>query len=144
MQYAEGVIVGRRTALFVGAVALSCSKPPSPTGSPSATPAPLVSAPTAAPSVSPPSCSHNANDCSIALRIDFCSSSVLFTGDAEHDEEAQLDPHGHVTLLQVAHHGSETSTTPGFLSKSALGSGAGASEMKTHRRRPVFGPCARA
>jgi competence protein ComEC len=69
------------------------------------------------PAAWPPSCSHDPNDCSIALRIDFCSSSVLFTGDAEHDEEAMLDPHGRVTLLQVAHHGSETSTTPGFLSK---------------------------
>ena len=64
-----------------------------------------------------PSCAHNANACSIVLRIDFCSSSVLFTGHAEHDEEAQMDPHGRVTLLQVAHHGSETSTTPGFLAK---------------------------
>jgi competence protein ComEC len=63
----------------------------------------------------PPSCAHDPNECSIGLRIDFCSSSVLFTGDAEHDEEAMLDPHGRVTLLQVAHHGSETSTTPGFL-----------------------------
>ncbi len=65
----------------------------------------------------PPACSHDPNECSIALRIDFCSSSVLFTGDAEHDEEAALDLHGPVTLLQVAHHGSETSTTPGFLMK---------------------------
>ena len=65
----------------------------------------------------PPSCAHDPNDCSIALRVDFCASSVLFMGDTEHDEEAQLDPHGHVTLLQVAHHGSETSTTPGFLAK---------------------------
>jgi len=38
-------------------------------------------------------------------------------GDAEHDEEARLDPHGHVSVLQVAHHGSETSTTPGFLAE---------------------------
>jgi competence protein ComEC len=65
----------------------------------------------------PPSCAHDPNECSIALRVDFCSSSVLFTGDAEHDEEAKLDPLGHVDLLQVAHHGSETSTTPGFLAK---------------------------
>jgi len=65
----------------------------------------------------PPSCSHDANECSIALRIDYCASSVLFTGDAEHDEEAMLDPHGRVNLLQVAHHGSDTSTTPGFLAK---------------------------
>jgi len=62
----------------------------------------------------PASCAHDPNECSIGLRIDFCSSSVLFTGDAEHAEEAELDP-GRVTLLQVAHHGSETSTTPAFL-----------------------------
>jgi hypothetical protein len=60
----------------------------------------------------PPTCSHDPNDCSIGLRIDFCSSSVLFMGDAEHDEEARLDPHGHVGVLQVAHHGSETSIRP--------------------------------
>jgi len=69
------------------------------------------------PPVWPASCSHDPNECSIGLRIDFCASSVLFTGDAEHDEEAVLDPRGPVTLLQVAHHGSETSTTPGFLMK---------------------------
>ncbi len=69
------------------------------------------------PAMWPPSCSHDPNDCSIALRIDFCGSSVLFTGDAEHDEEARLDPGGNVTLLQVGHHGSDTSTTPGFLAK---------------------------
>jgi competence protein ComEC len=61
------------------------------------------------------SCSHDANECSIALRIDFCSSSVLFTGDAEHEEERQLDPHGPVTLLQLGHHGSDTSSSPRFL-----------------------------
>lgn len=65
----------------------------------------------------PPSCAHDPNECSIALRIDYLESSVLFTGDAEHDEEAMLDPGGAVTLLQVAHHGSDTSTTPGFLAK---------------------------
>jgi competence protein ComEC len=65
----------------------------------------------------PPSCPRDANECSIALRIDFGGSSVLFTGDAEHDEEARLDPHGVVTLLQVGHHGSDTSTGPAFLAK---------------------------
>ena len=63
----------------------------------------------------PGSCAHDANECSIGLRIDFCSSSILFTGDAEHEEEARLDPRGPVTLLQVGHHGSETSTSPSFL-----------------------------
>jgi competence protein ComEC len=65
----------------------------------------------------PASCAHDPNECSIGLRIDFCASSALFTGDAEHDEESTLDPHGRVTLLQVGHHGSETSTTPGFLAR---------------------------
>ncbi len=65
----------------------------------------------------PASCARDANECSIALRIDFGASSVLFTGDAEHDEELALDPRGTVTLLQVGHHGSETSTSPAFLSQ---------------------------
>jgi competence protein ComEC len=42
---------------------------------------------------------------------------VLFTGDAEHEEEMELDPLAPVTLLQVGHHGSETSTSPAFLSR---------------------------
>ena len=63
----------------------------------------------------PASCAHDANECSIALRIDFGASSVLFTGDAEHEEEAMLDARGPVTLLQVGHHGSETSSSPAFL-----------------------------
>ena len=70
------------------------------------------------PAAWPPSCAHDANECSIVLRIDFCSSSVLFTGDAEHDEEAMLDPRGQVSLLQVAPpRERDFSTTPGFLSK---------------------------
>jgi competence protein ComEC len=65
----------------------------------------------------PSSCARDANECSIALRIDMGESSVLFTGDAEHDEEARLDPRGPVTLLQVGHHGSDTSTSPAFLAR---------------------------
>jgi competence protein ComEC len=68
------------------------------------------------PSSWPGSCAHDENECSIGLRIDYCSSSILFTGDAEHEEEARLDARP-VTLLQVAHHGSETSTSPGFLAR---------------------------
>jgi competence protein ComEC len=69
------------------------------------------------PSAWPASCARDANECSIGLRVDFCASSILFTGDAEHEEEKLLDTGGPVTLLQVAHHGSDTSTTPGFLMK---------------------------
>lgn len=71
------------------------------------------------PSTWPDACEHDANDCSIGLRIDYCQSSVLFTGDAEADEESAMDVHGHVTLLQVGHHGSNTSTSKPFLTKVA-------------------------
>ena len=61
-------------------------------------------------------CDDAPNDCSIGLRLDYCSSSILFTGDAEDTEEAALDP-GPVTLLQVGHHGSDTSTSADFIKK---------------------------
>ncbi len=67
----------------------------------------------------PASCAHDENECSIGLRIDFCGSSVLFTGDAEHEEEAHLDPLGPATLLQVGHHGSDTSSSARFLARVA-------------------------
>jgi len=73
------------------------------------------------PTAWPASCREDANECSIALRIDDCASSVLLTGDAEHEEEKLLDPGGPVTLLQVGHHGSETSTSPAFLSRTRPG-----------------------
>ncbi len=64
----------------------------------------------------PEKCAHDANDCSIGLRIDYCQSSILFTGDAEADEEHAF-AEGPITLLQVGHHGSDTSTSLGFLDK---------------------------
>ena len=67
----------------------------------------------------PPQCARDPNECSAGLRIDFCASSVLFTGDAERAEEAKLDPGAPVTLLQVAHHGSDTSTSAEFLARAA-------------------------
>jgi competence protein ComEC len=62
--------------------------------------------------------SGGVNNCSIGLRIDYCRSSVLFTGDAEHEEEEVL-PIEPVTLLQIAHHGSATSSTTPFLAKAS-------------------------
>ncbi len=70
-----------------------------------------------APSSWLPSCTTDRNECSILLRIDYCTSSVLFTGDAEVEEEALLDPHGGATLLQVGHHGSDTSSGAAFIAK---------------------------
>jgi competence protein ComEC len=69
------------------------------------------------PSRWPPACARDPNECSIGLRIDDGASSVLFVGDAEHEEEATLDPGGSVTLLQVSHHGSGTSSSPAFLAR---------------------------
>ena len=63
----------------------------------------------------PKTCDRDENECSIALRIDDCASSVLFTGDAEKQEETGLDTFGAVTLLQVGHHGSDTSSSAHFL-----------------------------
>ncbi len=68
------------------------------------------------PATWPKSCKEDANDCSIALRIEYCASSVLFVGDAEATEEALLSP-GKTTLIQVGHHGSDTSSSDAFLAK---------------------------
>jgi competence protein ComEC len=55
------------------------------------------------------------NLCSIMLRVDYCDSSVLLTGDEETGEEA-LFPHlEHADLLQAGHHGSNTSSGAAFL-----------------------------
>lgn len=62
----------------------------------------------------PADCNRHPNDYSIGLRIDYCSSSILFTGDAEKEEEAHLEP-GDINVLQVGHHGSSTSSSGPFL-----------------------------
>jgi competence protein ComEC len=62
-------------------------------------------------------CKKDRNECSILLRIDYCRSSILFTGDAERGEEHQLEGLAPATLLQVGHHGSETSTSDELLAK---------------------------
>lgn len=70
-----------------------------------------------APSAWLPDCSTDRNECSILLRIDYCESSVLFVGDAETQEEALVDTRGPVTLLQVGHHGSDSSSSAAFLAQ---------------------------
>ena len=58
------------------------------------------------------------NDNSITLRLVFGKRSFLFTGDLERDSERRLVADGHIApadVLKVAHHGSRTSTSPGFL-----------------------------
>ncbi len=51
------------------------------------------------------------NDCSLVLRVTFDTTSFLFTGDlhASYLRQAVRET-GHVDVLKVAHHGSETGT----------------------------------
>lgn len=62
--------------------------------------------------------SSDVNDSSIVLRIDYGSTSFLFTGDAEREAEQALLSSGanlDATVLKVGHHGSESSTSYVFL-----------------------------
>lgn len=61
-------------------------------------------------------CDSRQNECSIGLRIEYCESTILFTGDAEHLAERAW-PVGDVNLLQVGHHGSDTSSTEEFIER---------------------------
>lgn len=67
----------------------------------------------------PHDCASDPNECSLALRVELGASSILFTGDAEHGEERALPLDAGVTLLQVGHHGSETSSGEAFLARVA-------------------------
>jgi len=58
------------------------------------------------------------NNMSIVLRITYGTTSFLFTGDAEREEEQSILDAGYIlssTVLKVGHHGSENSTTYPFL-----------------------------
>ncbi|KHF38845.1 MBL fold metallo-hydrolase [Halalkalibacter okhensis] len=55
---------------------------------------------------------------SLSLLVTYGEVSFLFTGDAEHQTEQAIIDRGHhlnSTVLQLGHHGSETSTIPAFL-----------------------------
>jgi competence protein ComEC len=62
---------------------------------------------------------RNANDNSWVFRLRYGERSVLFTGDAEHEQEQELLAADRDALradvLKVGHHGSRTSTSPEFL-----------------------------
>lgn len=62
--------------------------------------------------------SDDPNNMSLVLRIVYGSTSFLFTGDAEREEEQDILDAGfelESTVLKVGHHGSENSTTYPFL-----------------------------
>lgn len=59
-----------------------------------------------------------ANDTSVVLRVIYKSGSILLTGDIEAKAEAAILKSGadlRSKILKVAHHGSKTSTSTGFL-----------------------------
>ncbi|HTV13916.1 MAG TPA: ComEC/Rec2 family competence protein [Acidobacteriaceae bacterium] len=58
-----------------------------------------------------------ANNDSLVLRVSYGGTSALLEGDAEAPSEARMVAEGGLRsdLLKVGHHGSRTSTTPGFL-----------------------------
>lgn len=60
------------------------------------------------------------NDTSIVLRIVFGTRAFLLTGDIEGNAETQLSSGGGTLaadMVKVAHHGSRTSSTPGFVDR---------------------------
>ena len=62
---------------------------------------------------------EQANNTSLIIRIEYGSTSFLFTGDAEWEEEFSVLESGSYLqsdVLKVAHHGAYTSTTEEFLS----------------------------
>ncbi|MEW6244463.1 MAG: MBL fold metallo-hydrolase [Bacillota bacterium] len=61
---------------------------------------------------------QNVNDWSAVLRIEYGDTAFLFAGDAEAKSEEEMISSGvklAADVLKVGHHGSGTSTTPGFL-----------------------------
>jgi competence protein ComEC len=63
-----------------------------------------------------PSPGRGPNDNSLVLRVAFGKRAILFVGDAEHDEEADLIGRNvSADVLKVGHHGSRTSTGAAFL-----------------------------
>jgi beta-lactamase superfamily II metal-dependent hydrolase len=64
----------------------------------------------------PVRCERHPNDCSIGLMVTYCASTVLMVGDAEAACEGAWDV-GDVDLLQVGHHGGDTSSTAQFIDR---------------------------
>jgi competence protein ComEC len=62
------------------------------------------------------------NDRSLVLRLQYGATRILLTGDIQHATERWLLAHRHdlhANILQVPHHGSQTSTLPAFVQRVA-------------------------
>jgi competence protein ComEC len=63
---------------------------------------------------------EDVNNYSVVVRLVYGNTSFLFTGDAQAESESQMIGSGlnlKADVLKVGHHGSNSSTTPGFLTK---------------------------
>jgi len=66
-------------------------------------------------------CEQNANNCSVVAKRTFGTTSFLFPGDTEEEQEelllndADVKKALNADVLKVAHHGSDTSSSPEFL-----------------------------
>lgn len=61
---------------------------------------------------------EDANEASVVLKVQYGSSSILFTGDMGEQEEAEVLASGadlSADILKIGHHGSRYSTSTGFL-----------------------------
>lgn len=69
----------------------------------------------------PPEDEDNENNNSIGMRVEFGEFSALLTGDSEDDERAWWKQHAdkslfsNVTIIKLAHHGSQNGTDAGWL-----------------------------
>ncbi len=59
------------------------------------------------------------NDYSAVIKLKYKENSFLFTGDAESKSESQITANIDVDVLKVGHHGSNTSTSNNFLTKTS-------------------------
>lgn len=70
----------------------------------------------------PLSPSEDPNNTSLVIKIEYGSTSFLFTGDAEYEEETEILDAGYsidCTVLKVGHHGSDSSTSYRWLRAAA-------------------------
>lgn len=62
-------------------------------------------------------CADKPEACSIGLRIDYCASSLLFTGDVLPEGESALEPLAAASVLQVGAHGADGAASEALLAK---------------------------
>ncbi len=83
--------------------------------------------------------SDDANEWSLVIRAEYAGTALLFTGDQVQQVENSLIPLERVDILQVGHHGSNTSSGQAFLENIApdlalISVGAGNSYGHPHKK----------